>query len=127
MIRHRCLVPLVAPATLAPPAGRPLPDVYDLIMDAYERDDVLLEMHNFDITPILRELEARGFYVARGSLSKFRETELSLTSVLNLHYVQSFQDVYSPRAHLDLGDHPEDLPEPSAPRTGVPGLPDSRL
>lgn len=81
--------------TLAPADGTPRPDIYLLIMDAYERDDVLREMHGFDNTPFLREMEARGFYIARGSLSNFRTTELSIASLLNLNYIQSMEDVYS--------------------------------
>lgn len=71
------------------------PDIYLIVMDAYERDDILLEMHGYDNSPFLEELESLGFYVARGSLSNFRHTELSLTSILNMDYIQSFPERYS--------------------------------
>ncbi len=87
---------VLAECTLTPAPDAPLPDIYLIIMDAYERDDVLREMHGFDNSPFLHDLEARGFYVARGSLSNYRHTELSLASLLNLDYIQSFKDVYSP-------------------------------
>jgi hypothetical protein len=89
--------------TLAQNSERRLPDVYLIIMDAYERDDVLLEMHGYDNSPFLDELEAMGFYVARGSLSNYRHTELSLPSLLNLDYIHSFPDVYSPHSHNPAG------------------------
>ena len=81
--------------TLQPAPDAPLPDIYLIIMDAYERDDVLREMHGYDNTPFLRALEDRNFYVARGSLSNYRNTEQSLASLLNLDYIQSLEDVYS--------------------------------
>lgn len=80
--------------TLQPAPDAPLPDIYLIIMDAYERDDVLREMHGYDNMPFLQALEDRGFYVARGSLSNYRNTEQSLPSVLNLDYIQSLKDVY---------------------------------
>lgn len=83
--------------TLHPPAGQPLPDVYVIIMDAYERDDVLRELHGYDNSPFLQALEQMGFYVACGSLSNYRHTELSLSSLLNMDYVQDFPDRFGIR------------------------------
>jgi hypothetical protein len=76
--------------SLPPAAARPLPDVYLIIMDAYERDDVLEELHGYDNSGFLEALEGMGFYVARGSLSNYRHTELSLASLLNMDYIQAF-------------------------------------
>ena len=71
------------------------PDVYLIILDAYERDDVLLEMHGYDNSWFLEALEARGFYIARGSLSNYRHTELSLAATLNSTYIQDFPERFS--------------------------------
>ncbi len=79
-----------AACSLEPPAGQPLPDVYVIIMDAYERDDVLREFHGYDNSPFLRSLEDLGFTVTYGSLSNYRHTELSLSSMLNMEYTQDF-------------------------------------
>ena len=75
--------------SLHPPPGAALPDIYFIVMDAYERDDVLRQMHGSDITPFLESLERRGFYIPRGAMSNYRHTELSLSSILNMDYVQS--------------------------------------
>jgi hypothetical protein len=80
---------------LSPNPSQPLPDVYVVIMDAYERDDVLWEMHGFDNSGFLAHLEDMGFYIARGSLSNYRHTELSISSLLNMEYIDSFPDVLS--------------------------------
>lgn len=81
--------------SLSPDPGQRLPDVYLIIMDAYERDDVLWEMHGYDNSPFLDALEDRGFFIGKGSLSNFRQTELSLASVLNFEYIQSMEGLYS--------------------------------
>ncbi len=86
-----------AECSLQPPAGQPLPDVYVIIMDAYERDSVLREFHGYDNSLFLNSLEDMGFYVAYGSLSNYRHTELSLSSMLNMEYTQDFPERFGAR------------------------------
>ena len=71
------------------------PDIYHFVLDAYERDDVLREMHGYDNSPFLNSLENKGFYVAYGSLSNYRHTEMTLASMLNMDYLQSIPGSYS--------------------------------
>lgn len=94
---------VAADCTLPRDTGASPPDVYLIIMDAYERDDVLLEMHGFDNTPFIRSLEVLGFYVARGSLSNYRHTEMSLSSLLNLDYIQHLPGAYAEDSDNVLG------------------------
>ncbi|HMK08952.1 MAG TPA: hypothetical protein VK449_07985 [Anaerolineales bacterium] len=82
-----------AACELSPAPGKPRPDIYLIIMDAYERDDVLKRLHGYDNSPFLDGLRSMGFYVAPGSLSNYRHTELSLSSLLNMEYIQSYPDV----------------------------------
>jgi hypothetical protein len=86
--------------SLPPLGGAPAPDVYLIIMDSYERADVLQEMHGFDNRPFLDALRQRGFYIADGSLSNYRFTELSLASMLNLDFIQNYSDLYSEDARF---------------------------
>lgn len=72
------------------------PDIYYVILDAYGRQDVLLEMFDYDNTPFLRELEARGFYVAGCAQSNYGQTLLSLTSSLNFDYLDSLSAQLTP-------------------------------
>ncbi len=65
------------------------PDIYYIILDAYGRADVLQEMFGYDNTPFLKSLESKGFYVAKCSQSNYGQTMLSLTSSLNLDYLDS--------------------------------------
>lgn len=71
------------------------PDIYLVILDAYARDDILDKYHGYDNSPFIEELESLGFYVARGSLSNYPHTEMSLASLLNMDYIQAFPDAYS--------------------------------
>lgn len=72
------------------------PDIYYIILDAYGRADVLQEMFGYDNGPFLQSLEARGFYVARCSQSNYGQTMLSLTSSLNLDYLDSLTSSLTP-------------------------------
>jgi hypothetical protein len=65
------------------------PDVYYIILDAYGRQDVLMDMFEFDNSQFIDSLEAKGFYVAECSLSNYAQTMLSLTSSLNFDYLDS--------------------------------------
>jgi hypothetical protein len=68
-------------------APEELPDVYYIILDAYARDDTLLEFFDYDNGEFLEELASRDFYVALCSQSNYPKTRLSLTSTLNRDYV----------------------------------------
>jgi hypothetical protein len=63
------------------------PDIYYIILDAFGRKDVLYDEYNFDDRPFLDALKARGFYVAECSQSNYAQTELSLSSSLNMNYL----------------------------------------
>ena len=68
-------------------SSQPLPDVYYIILDGYARSDVMSELFDFDNTPFLDRLERKGFFVARGSNTNYCQTPLSLSSSLNLEYL----------------------------------------
>lgn len=85
------------------PSDRPAPDVYYIILDAYARDDTLMEEFELDNTPFLSQLEAMGFYVARCSQSNYVQTQLSLSSSLNMDYLQSLDPGYSPGRKTRVG------------------------
>jgi len=68
------------------PAGY-APDIYYIILDAYGRDDVLRDVYDYDNTPFINDLESMGFYVARCSQSNYAQSMLSMTSSLNMNYL----------------------------------------
>lgn len=64
-----------------------LPDIYYIIMDEYARTDVLKQLHGFDNSQFVNFLTDKGFYVADQSQSNYPITFLSLTSSLNMAYL----------------------------------------
>lgn len=85
-----------AGAGLKLPEENPPPDIYYIILDAYSRDDTMLEHYKYDNTPFLQELEALGFYVGRCSRSNYGQTLLSLASSLNSTTIQALGEPYIP-------------------------------
>jgi hypothetical protein len=69
-------------------AGQDLPDVYYIILDSYTRSDVLKNTYNYDNSEFLENLREMGFYVADCSASNYMWTRLSVSSALNMQYLQ---------------------------------------
>jgi hypothetical protein len=73
---------------LADVSGRPRAprDIYFLVFDRYGGPDVLDQIYNVGNGPFLRELEDRGFQVARSARANYPNTAHSLGATLNLGY-----------------------------------------
>jgi hypothetical protein len=65
------------------------PDIYYIILDTYTRDDVIRKYINLDTRPFLDELRQKGFYIATCSNSNFDFTSVSLSSSLNMNFIQN--------------------------------------
>ena len=76
-----------------------LPDVYFIVLDAYDRQDYLVKNFRFDNSAFINELRRLGFYVADCSRPNYAHTILSLSSTLNMDYLQNFE----PRLLNDYG------------------------
>ncbi len=86
--------------------GHPLqsrPDIYYIILDSYTRADVLAELYGYDNSPFIQSLKDLGFYVAECSQSNYESTAPSLTSSLNLDYLQNMSDTFNPKQSNALG------------------------
>lgn len=83
----------------SPSTNQPLPDVYFIVLDAYDRQDYLVKNFSFDNSAFIGDLRQLGFFVADCSRPNYAHTILSLSSTLNMQYVQDFDP-----AHLnDVG------------------------
>jgi hypothetical protein len=82
------------------------PDIYYIILDGYGRADVLAQYYQFDNSDFISFLKENGFYVAGQSHSNYLQTALSLSSSLNMDYLNFLSEKYgdsddrSPAARL---------------------------
>ncbi len=70
-----------------PAPGERLPDVYWVILDRYGSGRVIDKFFDYDNSPFLDELQARGFYVAEHATANYLKTALSLDSSRNMEYL----------------------------------------
>ena len=68
------------------------PNVYYIILDEYTSSKVLKDVFNFDNQDFISQLSARGFHVTENSHSNYASTFLSLTSSLNMEYMNYLTD-----------------------------------
>ncbi|MBP7227996.1 MAG: hypothetical protein KA988_02720 [Longilinea sp.] len=73
-----------------------LPDIYVIILDTHSRSDVLKAAVGYDNQAFVDALTEMGFYVAPCSMSNYAYTELSLTSMFNLNYLDALSDQFVP-------------------------------
>ena len=73
-----------------------LPDVYIIILDAHLRSDVLEKTFKLDNTGFIKKLTALGFYVPPCSMSNYAYTPLSISSFLNMQYLQDISPDFAP-------------------------------
>jgi hypothetical protein len=91
---------------LNPPSGSTLPDIYYIILDGYARSDYMTNEFGFDNSEFMTFLRERGFYVAEASRPNHVWTALSLSSSLNMEFVQNLG------LPLVRGSYPSLLAEP---------------
>ncbi len=71
------------------------PDIYYIILDGYTRSDVY-QNFGFDNSQFIHDLEEMGFYVAKCGRSNYLNTALSLSSSLNMDYIDELSPRFSP-------------------------------
>ena len=65
----------------------PMPDIYYIVVDAYARGDILQTIFGYDNSAFINYLVDKGFYVASASTANYPQTGLSLSSSLNMEYL----------------------------------------
>ena len=73
-------------------------DIYYIILDGYARADILEELYNYDNSEFLEYLDQKGFFVADESQANYSQTTLSLTSSLNLSYLDDLASRVGPES-----------------------------
>lgn len=64
-------------------------DVYYILIDAFGRQDILAENFDVDISGFLAQLTELGFYIPNCTQSNYDRTVTSLTSTLNMNYMDT--------------------------------------
>lgn len=67
--------------------GSKKPDIYYIVLDGFARQDVLREVYNADNSNFVSSLEDLGFFVANQSTANYPQTYLSISSTLNMQYL----------------------------------------
>ena len=82
-----------------------LPDIYFIVLDSYTSKEVLQKEFGFDNSEFLSQLIELGFTIPTSAYSNYDATAYSLSSILNMDFVQSFTDpkVYEP-GHYTIYD-----------------------
>ncbi|MDY6872977.1 MAG: hypothetical protein SVR81_03270, partial [Chloroflexota bacterium] len=81
-----------ATTLLKPEDPENLPDVYFIILDKYARSDAIQTAFDYDNSAFIQGLEDLGFWVPDCSHSNYAFTVMSLSSQLNLDYVENLTD-----------------------------------
>lgn len=63
------------------------PDIYYIVLDGFARQDILKKLYNNDNSLFISSLEDMGFFVASQSTANYPQTYLSISSALNLQYL----------------------------------------
>jgi len=70
-------------------SGETRPDIYIVVLDGYARADVLKDIYHYDNSKFLLALEQRGFYIESQSRGNYVQTQLAISSLLNMDYIKS--------------------------------------
>jgi hypothetical protein len=81
------LDPAAKPAFDTESASARRPEIYYLIFDRYASATTLATQYGYDNSPFLSELERRGFFVAEDSWANYLKTGFSLSSSLQMEYL----------------------------------------
>jgi hypothetical protein len=73
------------------------PDIYYFILDGYARSDVLKKSFKYENNEFIQEIKRMGFYIADCSRSNYSFTRPSLSSSLNMDYL----DIVAPEVTSD--------------------------
>jgi hypothetical protein len=82
------------------PTNATPPDIYYIIPDMFAREDAIKAVTGYDNKEFIDELEKLGFYIADCSRSNYASTQLSITSSLNMNYLDQIQNGLTNRPAL---------------------------
>src|SRR5436190_7093366 len=85
------------------PANNTLPDIYHILFDSYTNYPVMKEYWGYD-NDIYSYLNSNGFYTIDSTISNYKSTPFSISSILNLEYLKGVdQFLVSTSSNFFLG------------------------
>ena len=81
------------------------PDIYYIILDGYASKDTLFDIYKFDNSYFYKSLMEKGFYIAEDAKANHSFTYLSLSSSLNMAYMNWLADHKKPANFKDIGNY----------------------
>lgn len=78
-----------------------LPDVYYIILDGYEREDLMRDDIQYNNHAFITQLKELGFIVPDCTQSNYNTTSLSIASSLNLDYLDKLGITYSELSQIE--------------------------
>jgi hypothetical protein len=91
-LSHNEAMESVSDTFLTPKNPGEMPDIYLIILDMYGREDALEAFYEYDNRAFLEKLEEMGFYIAQCARSNYSNTALSISSQLNIDYLDVLLD-----------------------------------
>jgi hypothetical protein len=76
-------------------------DVYYILLDGYDRPDLLSNDLNLDISPFLQELQSLGFVIPECGQSNYTDTASSMAATFNMDYLDALGFTYQSLASGD--------------------------
>ncbi len=86
---YRATIQPIQNLPIAIPSQIDKPDIYYVILDGYGRADMLQTVHGFDNSEFVDALTKKGFVVELKSQTNYPRTLTSLSSSLNMQYLQT--------------------------------------
>lgn len=86
--------PVEVPAELDNMFDGEVPNIYYIILDMHARVDVLQAIYDYDESDFINSLKSLGFYIADQSTSNYSSTLQSLSSSLNMEYINYLEGLY---------------------------------
>lgn len=73
-----------------------LPDIYYIILDGYAGAEILRDVYDFDNTEFISFLKQNNFYVIDNARSNYAISSLSISSALNMDYIDYIAEELGP-------------------------------
>ena len=77
------------------PEKSTLPDIYYITLDEYASLSTIQTLYHYDSSAFARELRELGFYIAAESKTRYKMTEQSLASSLNMRLLEKEDEAYA--------------------------------